>query len=349
MLRNIKHPCTLNTLTLSRKLIVFILLLFINIYASDINVLGLTSESASADGTKPADGQENGEKSIDYKVGVEVDLVMVYTSVFDKEGRFVSGLKKEDFNVYEDGDKQEITSFSQIDLPVTIGIILDLSGSMEGKMEQVNRAARAFVQASNPNDQIFLVGFNDEVDLLRGFTSDVDEITDALENSVTMGGTVLYDAIYLGVEEAHRGAKSKKAIIVITDGEDKDSVYSLNELVTFIQSSDVQVYNVGFIDETSSKSLFSGWFKTDEEKARDALKRISEESGGKAYFPEEISEIHGIVAEIAAELRNQYSIGYFSSNEKRDGSWRRIVVKVDKNSVKNPQIRHRRGYFAPKD
>jgi len=326
--------------------------LFNCIYGSDINALHSLQE-IGGDVNRTWELTQNREPERKsqggYRVGVNVDLVMVFTSVSDKKGRFISGLEKESFLLYEDGALQDITSFSQIDIPITIGIVIDLSGSMEGKIEQVNRAARAFIQASNPNDQIFLVGFNDEVELLRGFTNDVDEITDALENALTMGGTALYDAIYLGVEEANKGDKSKQAVVIITDGEDKDSVYSLKELIDFVQESDVQIFNIGFIDETPSKSLFGSWFKTDAEKARDALERISTESGGKAYFPEEITDIHSIVSEIATELRNQYSIGYFSSNEKRDGSWRRIVVKIDKNTVVEPQIRHRLGYYAPED
>ena len=244
---------------------------------------------------------------------------------------------------------QEIAYFSQVDIPITIGIVVDLSASMQDKIEQVNKAARAFIQASNPNDQIFLIGFDDTVELLQGFTGDVDEITDALDNAIVSGGTALYDAVYLGVEEAHKGNRDKKALVVITDGEDQDSFYTLKNLVSFVQESDVQIFNIGFLDEIPDKRLFSKWFKTDTEKARDALIRFSEESGGKAYFPEDIVDIHGIVSEIASELRNQYSIGYFSSNEKRDGSWRRVVVKLNSKAIPNPIIRHRSGYYAPKD
>ncbi|MEJ2110509.1 MAG: VWA domain-containing protein [Acidobacteriota bacterium] len=325
----------------------FIVIYGTDVLASHLNAF-LGSDITGKHHFIQSDGSEN--ETGGYKIGIKVDLIMMYTSVFDKKGRFIKGLQKDDFSVYEDGTTQEITYFSQVDLPVTIGIVLDLSGSMEGKMEQVNRAARAFVQASNPNDQIFLIGFNDEVELLHGFTNDVDEITDALENAITMGGTALYDAVYLGVTEAHKGNRSKKALIVITDGEDKDSYYSLKELVASVQESDVQVFNIGFLDELPKKSLFGGWFKTDAEKARDALIRVSEESGGKAFFPDRVPDIHGIVSEIALELRNQYSIGYFSSNPERDGSWRRVVIKLnEKEGISDPELRYRRGYYAPKE
>lgn len=291
--------------------------------------------------------QEPGREQSGYKVGVKVDLVMMYTSVFDKNGHFISGLKKEDFNLYEDGVPQEIAYFSQEDTPVSLGIILDLSGSMMGRMEQVNRAARAFIEASNPSDEVFLIGFNDEVELLQPFTSDIDEISDALENAIVTGDTALYDAIYLGVQEAHKGKKSKKAVVVITDGIDRMSTYTLNELVSFVQESDVQIYSI-FLNELPDKGLFGRWRKTEPERALDALKRISQESGGKVHIPSKDNTIHDIVADIASELRSQYSIGYFSSNEKSDGSWRRVVIKLN-SDISNPQLRYRRGYYAPKD
>ena len=352
MHRNSKGPVLRpSTIHACLYLITFFLYLSIS-YASDINEIHSITSTVRSQNLKQDFfiEQQSEEKGPGYRVGVQVDLVMMYTSVFDKKDHFVKGLKKEDFNLYEDGTRQEIDYFSQVEIPVSMGIVLDLSGSMNDKIEQVNKAARAFIQASNPDDQVFLIGFNDESELLQGFTSDVDEITDALENATTMGGTVLYDAIYLGVEEAHKGNRNKKALVVITDGVDKDSKFTtLKELVTFVQESDVQIFNIGFLDEIPSKSLFGRFIKSDEEKAREALNRISEESGGKAYFPDKVTDIHDIVSEIAEELRNQYSIGFFSSNEKRDGSWRRVVIKLNNNKVSDPKIRHRLGYYAPKE
>jgi VWFA-related protein len=326
-------------------------LYFMSLYASDDkNSLSFSERNPQHNAAyallqKQEPGGENGG----YKFGVNVDLVMMYTSVFDKNGRFISGLEKKDFNVYEDGVRQEIASFSREDVPISMGIILDLSGSMESKIDRINSAARAFIKASNRQDEVFLIGFNDEAELLQGFTNDIDEITDALDNAVVMGGTALYDAIYLGVEEARKGKKSKKTIVVITDGEDMDSVYSLNELVASVQEADVQIFSVGFLNESRSEGIFGGLFKKSAvEKARKALQRISSETGGKAYFPEDVSEIHDIVSEIAHELRNQYSIGYVSSNTDRDGSWRRVVIKLDLGIAEDAQLRYRRGYYAPK-
>jgi len=283
-----------------------------------------------------------------YTFGVNVDLVLMYTSVFDKTGQFIGGLKKDNFKLYEDGIEQEIATFSQEDVPISMGILLDLSGSMKGKIDPVNRAALAFIRASNPKDQVFLIGFNDEVELIQDFTSDIDEVTDSLENAVVMGGTALYDAIYLGIQKAQSGSRAKKAVVVISDGEDRDSYYKLDELIAKVQESDVQVFSIGFLNEIPEKSLFGRWSKSVPEKAHDALIRIGEETGGKAFFPGKLTDIHSIVSEIAGELRNQYSIGYISSNGARDGSFRRVKIELAGVNKDNGHVRYRRGYFAPK-
>jgi len=281
-----------------------------------------------------------------FTIGVSVDLVVMYTSVFDKNGHFVAGLQKDNFKLFEDGIQQSLTSFAQEDVPVSMGILMDLSGSMRGKIEQITKAALAFIRASNPKDQVFLIGFNDEVELLQDYTSDIDEITDALENTVVTGGTALYDSIYLGVQKAHTGVKPKKAVVLITDGEDRDSYYKLDELLAKVQESDVQIFSVGFLDEIPDKGFFGKWSKTAPEKARDALTKISEETGAKAFFPNKLTDVHTIVNEIAADLRSQYSLSYFSSNAARDGSFRR--VKIELSGPQNATPRYRRGYYAPK-
>jgi Ca-activated chloride channel family protein len=292
--------------------------------------------------------QESQPKGRGFTIGVNVDLVLMYTSVFDKSGRFVAGLKKDNFKLFEDGIQQTVTSFSQEDVPVSMGILLDLSGSMRGKIDQVNKSALALIRASNPQDQVFLIGFNDEVEQLQDYTSDIDEITDALENTVVTGGTALYDAIYLGVQKAHAGSKPKKAIVVITDGEDRDSYYKLDELLAKVQESDVQVFSIGLIDDVPDKGFFGHWSKTAPEKAHDVLVKIAEETGGKPFFPNKLTDIHTIVADIAGELRSQYSLGYFSSNSARDGSFRRVKVELTGPAAANNHVRYRRGYFAPK-
>jgi VWFA-related protein len=298
-----------------------------------------TTIRASTDAKDSKKIQDELEQSKGIRFGVAVDLVMMYTSAFDSTGRFVAGLKQEQFKVFEDGVEQTISSFAQEDVPVTMGILLDLSGSMSRSRENVNNAALAFIRASNPDDQVFLIGINDEAELLQDFTSDIDEIQDALENTVVAGQTILYDGIHLGVEKARSGNRAKKAIVVITDGLDHTSFYKLDELVAKVQESDVQIFCIGFLQDTKGAEY---------KKAHNALLRISEESGGKAFFPEKIEQIHSIVAEIANELRSQYSIGYISSNAARDGSFRRVKISLSGKKPSDINIRYKRGYFAPK-
>jgi Ca-activated chloride channel homolog len=306
-------------------------------HAKDAPKNGSTSPINSNQDSKQTKDSTDQGKGI--RFGVSVDLVMMYTSAFDSTGRFVSGLKQEQYKVFEDGVEQKISSFAQEDVPVTMGILLDLSGSMSKSTEKVNNAALAFIRASNPDDQVFLVGINDEAELIQDFTSDIDEIQDSLDNTVVAGQTILYDGIHLGVEKAHAGNRAKKAVVVITDGEDHTSFYKLDELVAKVQESDVQVFCVGFLRTTKD---------SDYKKAYNALIRISEESGGKAFFPQKIDEIHNIVNEIAADLRSQYSIGYFSANAAQDGSFRRVKISLSGQKPSDVHLRHKRGYFASK-
>jgi VWFA-related protein len=307
------------------------------LHAKDAPQNSSTNPARNAPDSKST--KESTDQGKGIRFGVSVDLVMMYTSAFDSAGRFVSGLKQEQFKVFEDGVEQKIYSFAQEDVPVTMGILLDLSGSMSKSTEKVNNAALAFIRASNPDDQVFLVGINDEAELLQDFTSDIDEIQDSLDNTVVAGQTILYDGIHLGVEKAHSGNRAKKAVVVITDGEDHTSFYKLDELVAKVQESDVQVFCVGFLRSTKD---------SDYKRAYHALLRISEESGGKAFFPQKIDEVHDIVKEIAADLRSQYSIGYFSANAARDGSFRRVKITFSGNKSSDVHLRYKRGYFASK-
>jgi Ca-activated chloride channel family protein len=324
--------------------------------------LVLAAHSHAASTQKKTDQQDDRKKPVkpeleskspqvpqkDFRIGVNVDLVVLYTSVLDKTGQFVSGLKQENFKVFEDGVGQNMLSFSQEDAPISLGIVLDTSGSMRSKFDNVIKAALAFIHASNPDDEVFLVGFNDEVELLEDFTSDIDTISDTLNNTIVTGGTALWDAIYLSVQKAHSGTRPKKALVVITDGEDRDSYYKLDEMVAKVQESDVQVYCIGLLDEVPDKGMFGHWSKTEPEKAHDALQRIADETGAKAFFPKDIREINTIVSQIAYELRNQYSISYISSNQARDGTWRRLKVALDATGSNTMRVRYRPGYFAPR-
>ena len=309
-----------------------------------------TPPDAAAQEPTSAENESEWQDSDDFPklhISVKVNLVMHYASVTDKNNHFVSGLEQSRFRVFEDDAAQKIEFFAQEDVPVSMGIVLDLSASMKGKIDQVKQAALALLHASNPGDEYFLIGFNREVELLHDYTGNIDEIGEALENVVVVGKTHLYDAVYLGVEKAQAGAKSKKAIVVITDGNDDTSYYSLKELIDKIQTSDVQVFCVGLLDDPPRKSIFGRWSYSGAKKYYDALVKISEETGGNAFFPRNTYEIREIVDEIARDLRGQYSIGYFSSNTAGYGTYRRIKIELTGKNTGGLTIRHRRGYYAP--
>ncbi len=283
-----------------------------------------------------------------FRFGVEVDLVVLPTSVVDKEGNFVSGLKQEEFAVFENKVQQPITYFGQIDMPISIGLVIDTSGSMRTKLPLVNQAAVQFLKLSNPEDETFLVSFNHEVNLVEDFTDDLDTIRDALDNMMVTGGTALYDAILLATQKAQKGSRQKHALLIISDGEDRDSYYRLEEVLRIIQESNVQAYVVGFLTPEPEQGLFDVFSKNPQEKARGALQKIAAETGAKAVFPKDISQLPTIMQSIAHELRNQYHIGYIPTNAALDGTWRAIQMSLTGSTTKNYRVRTRSGYFAKK-
>lgn len=280
----------------------------------------------------------------------DVDQVVLYAAVYDMESQLVSSLQKEDFQVYEDRVLQTISYFGLDDVPSSIGIVMDKSGSMRGKVEMVNEATELFLSLANPENELFLVAFDDEVSLEETFTRDIEDIRDALFNIIVNGGTALYDAIYLAVDKAREGSEPKKAVIVFTDGEDKDSYYSPEELLDKVRESDVQIYIVAFLDEDlSDEGGFFGVFKSEREKVVKTTNQIAEFTGGKAFFPEKISDLNDVFRTIAFELRNQYRLAYVSTNPTKNGSWRDIDVTVQNARERGLRVRARKGYYARQD
>lgn len=277
----------------------------------------------------------------------EVDQVVIYATVFDKNGHLVDGLTKDDFKVYEDKVEQKIVSFGHDDVPATIGVVLDHSGSMRSKMDRVREAIETFLSTLRPDNQLFLIDFNDEATLEENFTRDIDDIRDALDNVVVSGGTALYDAIYLGVEKARKGNEPKKALLVFTDGEDKDSYYTQEQLLKKIEEEDVQVYLVAFLDEDlGHQTGFFGIFKSERDKVVKGISAIADGTGGRAYFPEKLDDLKPTFESIGRELRSQYRISYVSTNRKRDSTWRRVDVTLENARQRGLKIRAKRGYFA---
>lgn len=284
------------------------------------------------------------------RFSARVDQVVVYASVYDENSQLVSDLIREEFSVFEDRIEQEITSFAQTDIPSTIGIVLDSSGSMRGKWSLLEEAVDLFLSLNNPQNELFFIQFDDSVALEEDFTTDVDDIRDAVANVVVKGGTALYDAIYLSADKAREGGEPKKVVVVFTDGEDKDSYYKHEELLEKVRESDVQIFVVAFLDrELSEDKGFFGLFKSERQKVEQEITSVAEVTGGEAFFPEEVAELKQIFERIAYELKNQYRLAYVSSNKKRDGSWRRIDLKVSDAPERGLKVRAKKGYYAPSD
>ena len=274
-------------------------------------------------------------------IKVDVSLVVLHTTVLDDRGKFVDGLKEENFRVFEDKAEQKLSVFKREDVPVSMGLVIDNSGSMRDKRPRVNEAALTLVQASNPQDESFVVNFNDDyyLDLDKDFTSSIPELKEALERIDARGSTALYDAVIGSMDHLRKGRKDKKVLLVVTDGEDNVSRNSLEKTLREIQKSNVVIYTIG---------LFSDEDKKNRKKAMRALKDISAASGGISYFPENVDDVHSICDQVARDIRNQYTLGYYPTNTKKDGTFRTVQVDIIPPRGRGKlSARTRNGYFAP--
>ena len=278
----------------------------------------------------------------DYRLTVDVELVQLPVSVIDKHGLPVRGLRQEQFTVYEDKVEQNVALFKQEDVPLSVGLVIDASGSMSSKMDRLRTAAMTFVQESNPEDETSIVSFGDDVELKQDFTADTQKLSRALEAISTTGYTSLYDAILLGAKHLQEeGAHEKKVLLIVSDGDDNRSHYSLNQVLESLRESKIIVYSVGLRDEFDDSQMFDS-------QGRKALKKVAEVMGGASYFPRSVSEVQQICRTIARDLRNQYTIGYRPSNDKLDGSWRKVLVRIKPaKGLPSVKIRTKQGYYAP--
>src|SRR5215467_8080614 len=272
-----------------------------------------------------------------------VNLVVLHTTVLDDRQRFADGLKQENFRVFEDKVEQKVSVFRREDLPVSMGLVIDNSGSMRDKRPKVNEAALTLVQASNPQDEAFVVNFNDDfyLDLDKDFTSSVPELKEALERIDSRGSTALYDAIIGSLDHLKKASKDKHVLLIVTDGEDNSSHYSLEKTIREIQKTDTVIYTIGLLSQESKKSA---------KKAKRALEDIARASGGVAYFPENVEDVHNICQQVAHDIRNQYTLAYYPTNTRRDGSFRSVSVEVIPPRGRGKLVaRTRNGYYAPAD
>lgn len=281
----------------------------------------------------------------------EVDQIVVYASVYDETGTLVTGLDKGDFQIFEDRIEQEIATFARTEVPSTIGIVLDSSGSMRSKMPLVEQALDLFLDQTNPENELFFIRFDNEVELEEDFTRDFDDVRDSIGNVIIKGGTALYDAVYLSVDKAQGGSEPKKVAVIFTDGEDKDSFYTQEELLEKVREGETQVFIVAFLDEDLNDDRgFFGVFKSQRSKVQEAITEVAEVTGGKAFFPEKIEELATVFENIARELKNQYRLSYRSSNpDDEKNEWRRIDVKIVDAKEKGFRIRARKGYYPKND
>jgi Ca-activated chloride channel family protein len=273
---------------------------------------------------------------------VAVDLVLVPVTITDPMNRLVTGLDKENFQLFEGSSKEDIKSFSSEDAPVSLGVIFDSSGSMSSKMERAKDAVIEFFKTANPQDEFFMVTFSDEPEMVTDFTSSVEEVQDKLLYTVPRRRTALLDAIYMGVSKMRQARYPKKALLIISDGGDNHSRYTENEIKSLVKEADVMVYAIGIYDR---------YFQSEEERLGPALLgEISELTGGRAFTVENPNDLADVAAKIGIELRNQYVLGYRPSKGVRDGKWRKIKVKLLPPKGLPPlRVYARTGYYAPEE
>jgi Ca-activated chloride channel family protein len=265
-------------------------------------------------------------------------LVVLHATVFDKAGKFVTNLPQSAFQVYEDGKPQPIKTFKREDLPVSIGIIVDNSGSMRDKRQKVEAAALGLVQESNHEDEVFIVNFNDEAYLDTDFTSDIKQMQLGLTKIDSRGGTAMRDAIRMSIDHLKEKAKKDKhVLLVVTDGNDNASQVSLEATVRAAQDAETIIFAIGLLSDEERREA---------SKAKRALMTLTEATGGQAFFPKDATEVDRIAHQVARDIRNQYTITYSPTNSSMDGTYRQI--KVTANGPNKPVVRTRSGYYAGK-
>lgn len=274
-----------------------------------------------------------------FEIKSSVNEVLLQITVRDRAGNLVGQLNKNNFQIYEDGVPQQIDSFSHEDIPVTVGLVVDNSGSMKPKRPEVNTSALAFVRSSNSQDEMFVVNFDDSVSFglprNTSFTDQQDQLKLALSSTEPSGRTALYDAVFDAVVHLKKGSYEKKALIVVSDGGDNASKHSLPETIALAVKSDAMIYTIGLFD------------LDDPDRNPHVLKEIAKATGGDAFFPESTRDVLTICERIALEIRSQYTVTYVSSNKKQDGSHRSIKVKINAPDRGHLMVRARGGYYAP--
>jgi Ca-activated chloride channel homolog len=275
-------------------------------------------------------------------IRTEVALALVNVTATDYDGRLVTGLEKENFRVFEDGMEQEIVTFSSEDVPISIGLIFDMSGSMSDKVGKARQAAVQFLITANPRDEFFLVSFGDRAELTSQFTSNVGELQNAMLYTAARGRTALLDAIYLGLSEMRGARNNKRALLIISDGGDNHSRYTESDIRNLVKEADCQLYSIGLFDADDRRRTLEELY------GPSLLSEVAELSGGRVFPATSLNDLPDIAAKIGLELRNQYVLGYKPGNARHDGAWRKIRVKLAPPKGLPPlRVYAKTGYYAP--
>lgn len=276
-------------------------------------------------------------------IRVESNLVLIPVTVTDPLNRFVTGLDRENFRVFEDKSEQKVTHFASEDAPLSVGVVFDISGSMGSKLEKSRQAVTQFFKTANPEDEFFLVEFNDRPQLVVDLTTHLEEIQNRLTFTQSRGRTALLDAVYMAMHNMKKAKNPRKALLIISDGGDNSSRYTESEVKSRVREADVQIYAIGIFEPIANRG------RTPEEMAGPSLlSEISEQTGGRSFQVDNLNELPDVAAKIGVELRNQYILGYTPTNLERDGKYRKVQVKlVQPRGLPPLRASWRLGYYAP--
>ena len=311
----------------------------------------VTSDEAAKEEAKPKDEAKPDSVKKDTlgtaikKAGLhmDVDLALINVTVTDPYNRLVTGLDPDNFRVYEDNIEQEVVTFSSEDVPISIGVIFDFSGSMANKISKAREAALQFFKTANPQDEFFLVSFNERAELTSSFTNSIEDLQSRMMLTAPKGRTALLDAIYLGLSQMRGARNGKRALLILSDGGDNHSRYNESDIKRLVKEADTQLYAIGIFDPLGYRN------RTPEElNGPSLLGEVTEMTGGRVFAVENLNELPDIASKIGMELRNQYVLGYRPSNKAHDARWRKIKIKLRAPKGLPPlNVYSKTGYYAP--
>jgi Ca-activated chloride channel family protein len=302
-----------------------------------------SSWAATQSSLSTAIGQSASQPAPAIDIRVSTTLVLIPVTVTDALNRFVLGLDKQNFRVFEDGTEQKVKQFAGEDAPLSIGILVDTSGSMGDKIETSRQAVAQFLKTMNTHDEAFLVEFSDRAELVTGFTEDVNQIDDKLTQMESKGLTAMLDAVYMGLREMKRARNPRKALLIISDGGDNNSRYTADQIQSLVREADVQIYSMGVFERYPYLGMTAA-----ELSGPHLLSQISEQTGGRAFAASSDSDLPSIATKIGIELRNQYVLAYSPSNQDRNGKYRKVEVQLKQpEGLPSLKARWRLGYYAP--